>query len=116
MKRREFMKTGVLGAAATYVPPHNFDKYDFGCGPAVQDRLNQGPFPADLYPSWTVVMALTPSEEVVPNYGMGLVTYLCDEVGLQTGPTLKVEAALEELAKFPLGTKLYLRVNWKDVR
>ena len=116
MKRREFMKTGVLGAAATYVPPHNFDKYDFRCGPAVQDRLNQGPFPADLYPSWTVVMALTPSEEVVPNYGMGLVTYLCDEVGLQTGPTLKVEAALEELAKFPLGTKLYLRVNWKDVQ
>ena len=26
-------------------------------------------------------MALTPSREVVPNYGMGLITYICDEVG-----------------------------------
>jgi len=116
LKRRDFMKTGVLGAAAAYVPPHNFDKYDFGSGPSIHDRLNQGPFPADLYPSWTVVMALTPSDEVVPNYGMGLVTYLCDEIGFETSPTKKVETALEELVKFPLGNKLYARVNWKDVQ
>jgi len=25
-------------------------------------------------------MALTPSREIVPNYGMGLITYVCDEV------------------------------------
>jgi len=43
MERRTFMKTGVLGAAVAYVPPHNFDKYDFGSGPPVQNRLNQGP-------------------------------------------------------------------------
>jgi hypothetical protein len=116
MQRREFMKTGVLGAAAAYVPPHNFDKYDFGAGPAIQGRLNQGPFPTDLYPSWTVVMAVTPSETVVPNYGMGMVTYLCDEMGLQRAPGQNLEAALEELVKFPLGTKLYVRVNWKDVQ
>ena len=48
MLRRTFLKTGAFGAAAAYVPPHNFDKYDFGGGPAIQDRLNQGPFPADL--------------------------------------------------------------------
>jgi hypothetical protein len=116
MQRRTFMKTGVLGAAAAYVPPHNFDKYDFGAGPPVQARLNQGPFPADLYPSWKVVMALTPSEEVVPNFGMGMITYLCDEVGLLGIPGQREEAALEELAKFPLGTKLYVRLNWKDVQ
>jgi hypothetical protein len=116
MRRREFMKTGMLCTAAPYVPSHNFDKYDFGAGPPVKDRLNQGPFPADLYPSWTVVMVLTPSEEVVPNYGMGLITYLCDEVGLLEIPGQREEAALEELAKFPLGTKLYARLNWKDVQ
>ena len=116
MRRRDFMKSGVLGAAAAYVPPHNFDKYDFGSGPVVENRLNQGPFPADLYPSWTVVMALTPSEEIVPNYGMGLVTYLCDEVGLLRPGGTSTEAALEELVKFPLGTDLYVRVNWKDVQ
>ena len=96
MKRRDFMKTGVLGAATAYVPPHNFDKYDFGRGPTVRDRLNQGPFPADLYPSWIVVMALTPSDEVVPNYGMGMVNDLCDEVGLDTLP------ACVRQAQFPL--------------
>jgi hypothetical protein len=116
MQRREFMKAGVCGASAAFIPPHNFDKFDFGPGPAVQDRLNQGPFPADLYPSWTVVMALTPSEEVVPNFGMGLVTYLCDEVGLLPREGMGLEAALEDLARFPLGTNLYLRVNWKDIQ
>jgi hypothetical protein len=115
VQRREFMKAGMLCTAA-YVPAHNFDKHDFGAGPLVQNRLNQGPFPADLYPSWTVVMALTPSEEVVANVGMGMMTYLCDEVGLQTAPGQTEEAALEDLAKFELGTKLYLRVNWKDVQ
>jgi hypothetical protein len=116
MRRRDFMRAGLVGTAAAYVPLHNFDKYDFGSGPAVQNRLNQGPFPADLYPSWNVVMALTPSTEVVSNYGMGMVTYLCDEVGLQKAPGQSQDAALEALAKFPLGTKLYVRVNWKDVQ
>jgi hypothetical protein len=116
MKRREFMTAGVLGAAAAYVPPHNFDKYDFGPGPAIPNRLNQGPFSADLYPSWNVVMALTPSDEMVHNYGMGLLTYLSDEVGLLRPAGISTERALEELAQFPLGTNLYIRVNWKDVQ
>jgi hypothetical protein len=116
MKRRDFMTAGLVGAAAAYVPPHNFDKYDFGSGPRIQDRLNQGPFPADLYPSWNVVMALTPSEEMVHNYGMGLVTYLCDEKELQRPAGVATEKALEELARFPLATNLYIRVNWKDVQ
>ena len=50
MRRREFLKASAMGAAAAYVPPHNFDKYDFGAGPAITNRLNQGPFAADLYP------------------------------------------------------------------
>jgi hypothetical protein len=116
MYRREFMKAGVLCTATAYVPPHNFDKYDFGSGPTVQDRLNQGPFPADLYPSWNVVMALTPSEEVVPNFGMGLITYLCDETALLEVPGQTQERALGELAKFAPGTKLYVRLNWKDMQ
>lgn len=58
MRSREFMKTGVFGATAACIPPHNFDQFDFGPDPAVQDRLDQGPFPADVCPLWTVVMAL----------------------------------------------------------
>ena len=63
MDRREFLRTagvtgvagGIAGAPATaFVPAHNWDKYDFGSGPPIADRLNQGPFPQ------------YPPEEVIP--------------------------------------------------
>ena len=125
MHRRSFLKTG--GAAAVFagmtptflsahIPPHNFEGYSFGSGPQSSDRLYQGPFSADEYPSWEVVMATTPSQDVVPNFGMGMITYLCDEVGpaQKSGETLA--QSLENLVQLPLGSKLYMRVNWKDVQ
>ncbi len=127
MRRRSFLKTGLTagGLAAlgigtkpllAHIPPHNFDRYDFGSGPPVHDRLYQGPFSADDYPSWNVVMALTPSREIVPNYGMGLITYVCDEVGPAKKDGETLAESIEKLVKIPLGTKLYIRVNWKDVQ
>src|SRR5437868_12870810 len=127
MRRRSFLKTGLTagGLAAlgigtkpllAHIPPHNFDKYDFGGGPAVADRLYQGPFSADDYASWNVVMALTPSNDVVPNYGMGLITYICDEVGPAHKDGESLAESIEKLVKLPLGSKLYVRVNWKDVQ
>nr|HUA14605.1 twin-arginine translocation signal domain-containing protein [Verrucomicrobiae bacterium] len=124
MRRRSFLKASGMAALAgfgsnplfAHVPTHNFDKYDFGGGPPVKERLYQGPFSADDYPSWTVVMALTPSREVVPNYGMGLITYVCDEVGPAHKDGESLAQSLENLVKLPLGTKLYIRVNWKDVQ
>ena len=53
MQRRSFLKaSGAITLAAglaadsllAKILPHNFDKYDFGGGPAVPDRLYQGPF------------------------------------------------------------------------
>lgn len=70
MRRRDFLKASgaaalasELGAptAGACIPGHNFDKYDFGSGPPVTHRLYQGPFPTDLFPSWNVAMATTPS-------------------------------------------------------
>jgi hypothetical protein len=125
MQRRSFLKAGgaitlAAGFGAkpliAHIPPHNFDRYDFGSSPAVADRLYQGPFSADDYPSWNVVMALTPSREVVPNYGMGLITYVCDEVGPAKKDGETLAQSLENLVKLPLGSKLYIRVNWKDVQ
>ena len=125
MRRRTFLKVGSAAALAAglgakplaaHIPPHNFDRYDFGAGPPVSDRLYPGPFSADDYPSWSVVMGLTPSQEVVPNYGMGLVTYLCDEVGPPRKEGETLTQSMENLVKLSLGTKLYLRVNWKDVQ
>ena len=121
MFRREFLKTAgaatlLASAAPGRAAEHNFDRYDFGPGPAVADRLYQGPFPSDRFASWGVVMATTASKQVVPNFGMGLVTYLCDEVGPASRPGESLETSLEKLVKLSLGTKLYLRVNWKDVQ
>ncbi len=125
MQRRSFLKAGGTIAVAAglgskpvwgHVPTHNFDKYDFGSGPPVSDRLYQGPFSADDYPSWNVVMALTPSDDIVPNYGMGLITYVCDEVGPAKKEGETLAQSIENLVKLPLGSKLYIRVNWKDVQ
>jgi hypothetical protein len=82
MHRRDFLKvgsaaallSGTRGHAATV---HNFDGYDFGPGPVVPDRLFQGPFPAERFAGWQVVMATTASQEIIPGFGMGLITYLC---------------------------------------
>jgi len=88
MQRRDFIKSTVavavaakleMGKAKAKVPAHNWGNYDFGSGPPVADRLNQGPFPQyppdAVIPTDDVVMTTTSSREVVPNYGKGLVTY-----------------------------------------
>jgi hypothetical protein len=84
MQRRDFLKSSVAVAGALKVEvahaqeivrAHNWDKYDFGSGPRVADRLNQGPFPQyppdAVIPGDAVVMITTTSDEVVPNYGKG---------------------------------------------
>src|SRR5574337_1594699 len=94
MNRRNFLKnSSALVAAAGVgaksgqgiVPAHNWGKYDFGSGPTVSERLNQGPFPQyppdAVIPSDEVVMATTPSDEVVPGYGKGLITYITADMG-----------------------------------
>ena len=99
MYRRDFIKAGSLAAlfasargSATAV--HNFDRYDFGSGPPVTDRLYQGPFPTERFAGWQVVMATTASRAVVPHFGMGLITYLCDEVGPPAKPGESLEKSL----------------------
>src|SRR6266700_8110053 len=68
MQRRDFLKSTVavavaaelgIGKAQAKVPAHNWGNYDFGCGPQVTDRLNQGPFPQ--YPPDAVI----PTDDVV---------------------------------------------------
>ncbi len=58
MKRRTLLKSLAIGGltapltarkSSGHVVAHNWDKYDFGSGPPVRNRLNQGPFPE--YPS-----------------------------------------------------------------
>src|SRR6202789_1594524 len=129
MQRRDFLKrsaaiAGGLNLAASSakaaVRSHNWDKYDFGSGPEVKDRLNQGPFPQyapdAAIPSDDVVMATTPSEDVVPNYGKGLITYITADMGKDEIKGDNLSQAIEELVQFPLGQHLYIRPTWREVQ
>ena len=129
MNRRDFLKNGsVLGVAAGMttkpawgiVPAHNWGKYDFGSGPQVRDRLNQGPFPQyppdAVIPSDEVVMTTTPSDRVVPGYGKGLVTYITADMGTAEIRSDNIPQAIEDLVRFPLGQKLYIRPTWREIQ
>jgi hypothetical protein len=129
MNRRNFISKAALAsmaagmlpeAANAFVPAHNWEGYDFGAGPIITNRLNQGPFPSylpeDVVPGAEVIMATTPSKKRVPNYGMGLTTYLCDEMGPAKKEGESLEKSLEKLVACSLTDLLYLRVDWRDVQ
>ena len=129
MQRRDFLKSSVAVAGALkvgvahaqeIVRAHNWDKYDFGSGPRVADRLNQGPFPQyppdAVIPGDAVVMITTPSDEVVPNYGKGLITYITADMGQEEIKSDNIPQAIEDLARFPLGQQLYIRPTWREIQ
>jgi hypothetical protein len=129
MHRREFLKRSVVLAAAAelatgkahgLVRAHNWGKYDFGSGPPVRDRLNQGPFPQfppdAAIPSDEVVMTTIPSDDVVPAYGKGLVTYITADMGTDEIKSDNIPQAIEDLVHLPLGQKLYVRPTWREIQ
>jgi hypothetical protein len=129
MDRRSFLKTsgGVIAIAGTAlktahaeVPAHNWDKYDFGPGPQVKDRLYQGPFPQyapeEIVPGSDVVMATTPSREIVPNYGMGLTVYISGDFWPPRTKGDTIEKYCEDLISLPFVQKIYIRLNWRDIQ
>ena len=127
MDRRSLLKFGAAGLGAAvarptfgFVPAHNWDRYDWGTAPPVSDRLYQGPFPQyapeEVLPGSEVVMATTPSRHVVPNFGMGLVTYVTGDFGGNTFRGLEMEKEIEAFARLPLGQKLYVRPTWRELQ
>lgn len=129
MRRRDFLKSSAAiagslnlaaGKAQAMVRAHNWDKYDFGSGPVVHDRLNQGPFPQyppdAAIPGDGVVMTTTPSDEPVSNYGKGLVTYITADMGTDEIKSDNIPQAIEDLIRFPLGDVLYIRPTWREVQ
>jgi len=129
MNRRNFFQKSALASLAAstlpgtvnaFVPAHNWDGYDFGSGPKITDRLNQGPFPTykpeDVVPGADVIMATTPSKRRVSNYGMGMATYLCDEAGPAKKENEPIEKSLQKLVSLSLGDVLYMRLDWRDIQ
>src|SRR5262245_60366543 len=127
--RRTFLKAMGAGGiaaglpsrrAAAFVPAHNWDGYDWGTAPPVRDRLYQGPFPQyapeEVLPGSEVVMATTPSREIVPGFGMGLVTYVTGDFAGATFRGADVEKTIEAFAQVPMGQKLYLRPTWREMQ
>jgi len=132
MKRRDFLKAGTAmigagasaaalssGAAQAQSLEHNWEHYDWGGGPLVPDRLYQGPFsnygPQANVPG-DVVMATTPSREIVPNYGMGLTVYVSGDIGPPRLPGQSLERAIEDLIALPFTQKVYVRLNWREIQ
>ncbi|GAA4774398.1 hypothetical protein GCM10023219_22310 [Stakelama sediminis] len=129
MKRRDFLKVGAAGMAtaglgaraadAQYLE-HRWSGHDWGGGPAVPDRLYQGAFTnygADANaPGGEVVMATSPSRDIVPNYGMGLTAYVSGDIGPPHLPGQSLEKAIEDIVALPFTQKVYLRPNWREVQ
>src|SRR6202166_4094431 len=128
MQRRDFLKSTVaaavaaelgIGKAHAKVPAHNWGNFNYGSGPQVTDRLNQGPFPQyppdAVIPTDDVVMTTTSSDDTVPNYGKGLVTYITADSGTEEIKSDNISQAIEDLVRFPLSQQLYIRPTCREV-
>ncbi len=129
MQRRTFLQTSGAAAlfagmgvksAETYIPAHNWEKHDFGSGPPVKDRLYQGPFPQyepeAFLPGSDVVMATTPSQDLISNFGMGLTVYISGDYWPPRTQNDSLEKYCEDLIKIPFAQKIYIRLNWRDIQ
>jgi hypothetical protein len=121
MRRRELLKTVVSLPAllAADVPAHLWQGFEFGLGPPVRERLNQGPFEIDQDQGWQTVLFTTPSERPVRNPGLGLVGYAWEE----SGPSLAARAGketleqhVEKISSLPFVDVLYIRCDWRNVQ
>ncbi len=127
MLRRNFIKAGAaltmlngLGVGkAQDVPAHNWDRYDFGSGPVMTDRLNQGPFGIEQDEGWYTILVTSQSDKPVRNYGLGLVGYTWEEGGPSLAArkgTETLEQHVEKLSNLPFVDLLYIRCDWRDVQ
>ena len=129
MKRREFIKTSAAAGAAlglaptlmSWVPQHNWHNYDFGPGPKVTDRLYQGPIPSyapeDYFGEEPMVIQYTmPGKQLLNSFGMGLTTYISGDYGAPHVPGESLETTIDKLFRYDLGTKMYIRPNWRHLQ
>jgi hypothetical protein len=128
VKRRDLIRAGAAaallgglgaGKARAEVQSHLWEGYDFGPGPRVPDRLNQGPFGVEQTEVWATVGSTSPSEERIRNFGLGMVGYTWEEGGPAL-PARKgrdtLESQVDKLARLPFVDLLYIRCDWRDVQ
>src|ERR1700735_190642 len=121
MRRRDLLKGAVLLPALARAGARTplGQGCDLNFGPAVAERLNQGPFDIDQDQGWQTVLFTTPSEKPQRNPGLGLVGYTWEE----GGPSVAVregrqtlEEHVEKMASLPFVDVLYIRCDWRNVQ
>src|SRR4030095_15878176 len=127
MDRRNFIRAGAAAtmmsgfsaANAQGVPSRSWHDYNLVSGPAVSDRLNQGPFGIEQDEGWYTVLVTSPSNKPIKNYGLGLVGYTWEE----GGPSLaarrgmeSLERHVEKLSSLSFVDVLYIRCDWREVK
>ena len=127
MERRDFLKTSLVAGAALglspamkgWIPSHNWEKYDFGSGPEVKDRLYQGPFPQyapENFFGGMVIQYTTPGKQLLNCFGMGLTAYIAGDLGAPHVEGESLETTIDKLFRLPMATKVYIRPIWRHLQ
>jgi hypothetical protein len=78
--------------------------------------MNLYQFPIARTPDWNVVMATMPSEEPVPNFGMGLAAYVIGDLLPRRKGNESVRETIEKIVQIPMASKLYIRPTWRQMQ
>ena len=78
--------------------------------------MNLYQFPFSQTPGWNVVMATMPSEEPVPNVGMGLKAYVIGDLLPKRKGNESVRETIEKIVQIPMASKLYIRPTWRQMQ
>jgi hypothetical protein len=73
-------------------------------------------FPISQTPNWNVVMATPPSDEPIPNYGMGLTAYIIGDLLPKRKGGESVRETIEKIVQIPMASKLYIRPTWRQMQ
>lgn len=61
-------------------------------------------------------MATMPTDEPVPNFGMGLIAYILGDHPPKRKEGESVRAAIEKIVQIPMASKLYIRPTWRQMQ
>jgi hypothetical protein len=73
-------------------------------------------FPITQTPNWQVVMATMPSDEPIPNFGMGLTAYVIGDLLPKRKGSESVRETIEKIVQIPMASKLYIRPTWRQMQ
>lgn len=73
-------------------------------------------FPVTQTPNWQVIMATMPSDEPVPNFGMGLTAYVIGDLLPKRKENESVRETIEKIVQIPMASKLYIRPTWRQMQ